>query len=194
MSSTMEPADLCDFLRDLDVSTILIEPKPKRDLLEKMFQSCQSVDCDHGLVNFRFVVVENEARELFGAALVEAVPDLDEQSAYRLKSLAFEAPQQIVLIIRLRNETIGLGTETLVVLQKAFSFVHSLRLLAKIQGFSTKWVAFNGLTDGLMSKLFHLERGESIVGWLDIGSDALNQNRLRSIRHYTQRLNFLEHR
>lgn len=193
MSNIIEPALLCDFLRNLDLSTILIEPKPNRDLLDKMFQACLPVDWDQESTRFRFVVIENEVREIFGAALVEAGRDLDEESAYRMKSLAFEAPQQIILIVRIMDATLGLKAETLVDLQKAFSFVHSLRLLARGYHYSTKWIAFNGESDGAMRELLQLDSGESMVGWLNIGSDALNQDRFCSFKRQSQRLTFLDH-
>jgi nitroreductase len=189
----MGPEEFCDFLRNLDVSTILIEPKPSRDLLEKIFQSCQSAGRSHGLVKFRFVVIENEARELFGAALVEASHDPDEKTAYRLKALAFEAPQQLVLIVHIKDSANGSRAGNLEVLQNAFSFVHSFRLLARDHGYSTNWVTFNGVSDGAMRKLLHLDSTESMIGWLNIGSDALNQNRPGSFKLPTQQLTFLDH-
>src|SRR6478736_7835336 len=98
----MSASEIYEFLAQRQSASTLIEPKPDRQTVENILHVGGTVP-DHGALKpYRFVVVEDEAREIFADAMVNAAIEakgaVDDKMKAKIKSKAYAAPMQIVII------------------------------------------------------------------------------------------------
>lgn len=168
----MTDTSFYNFLAQRQSASILIEPRPDRSTMEKILQVGGTVP-DHGALKpFRFVVVEGEAREKFADAMVnaavEAKGELDEKKRAKLKSKAYAAPLQVILVFSPEEDDKIPEWEQMA---SASCTGYALVLAANALGFGAVWKSFGFEPGSLMKETFQLQAHERILGWVNIGTE-----------------------
>ncbi|WP_141732563.1 nitroreductase family protein [Oligoflexus tunisiensis] len=177
----MSASEIYSFLAQRRSSSVLVEPRPDRDTVEKILQVGGTVP-DHGsLKPYRFVVVEGEGRETFADALVnaglEAKGSLEEKKQAKLKSKAYAAPMQIVIIFSPKeNEKIPEWEQ----MASASCTGYAMVLAANALGFGAVWKSFAFDPGSLMTRTFQLQARERVLGWVNIGTEKERERSSRS--------------
>ncbi len=168
----MSVSDFYQFLAQRRSASILVEPSPDQAQLEKILQVGGTVPDHGGLKPYRFAVVSGEGREKFAEAMVnaglEAKASLDEKKQAKLKSKAYAAPMQIVIIFSPQDDDKIPEWEQMAT---ASCTGYALGLAANALGFGAVWKSFGFEPGSLMKKIFHLENKERILGWVNIGTE-----------------------
>ncbi len=173
--------DVYQFLAQRQSGSILIEPKPSYQELQKILAIAGTVP-DHGALKpFRFIIIQNEARKKFGEALVNAAEEakgslLDEKTRPKIFAKAFAAPVLIVIIFSpVDSPRIPLWEQQ----ASASCTGYALDLAANSLGFGAVWKNFAYEPGHLMKQLCQLKPEEFMLGWVGIGTE---QERERSPR------------
>jgi nitroreductase len=159
----------------------LVAPGPTDDELALILQAATTVP-DHGnLRPWRFVVVRDGARDLFGDALAQAgAESLDEglergldkgsgEGAGRLAKLrtkAFVAPTLIVLIAVTKASPKVPPSEQR---SSAACTGYAMALAADALGLGAAWKTARFLKGARLSSLLALQPGEEVLGWVNVG-------------------------
>lgn len=162
-----------EFLAQRRSAAILIEPIPSRADLEKILAVAGTVP-DHGsLKPYRFVVVQGEARDRFGEALLNAVDEnrgspLDASARPKIKAKAFAAPLQILIVFSpVASEKIPDWEQ----MAAASCTGYALGLAANSLGFGAVWKSFGYDPGSVLKNLLKLEPQEKLLGWVNIGTE-----------------------
>lgn len=168
----MSASDFYQFLAQRRSASILVEPSPDPSQLEKILQVGGTVPDHGGLKPYRFVVVAGAGREKFAEAMVnaglEAKGALDEKKQAKLKSKAFAAPMQIVIVFSPQDDDKIPEWEQMA---SASCTGYALGLAANALGFGAVWKSFGFEPGSLMKQTFRLENNERILGWVNIGTE-----------------------
>lgn len=176
----MSASDFYQFLAQRRSASVLVEPCPDRSTVEKILQAGGTVP-DHGALKpYRFVVISGEGRDQFANAMVnaglEAKGSLDEKKQAKLKSKAFAAPMQVVIVFSPEEDDKIPEWEQMA---SASCTGYALVLAANSLGFGAVWKSFGFKEGSVMKELFQLRGNERILGWVNIGTE---KDRERSVR------------
>jgi nitroreductase len=168
----MSASDFYQFLAQRRSASILVEPCPDRSAVEKILHVGGTVP-DHGALKpYRFVVISGEGRDKFANAMVnaglEAKGSLDEKKQAKLKSKAFAAPMQIVIVFSPEEDDKIPEWEQMAA---ASCTGYALVLAANSLGFGAVWKSFGFHEGSVMKELFQLREKERILGWVNIGTE-----------------------
>lgn len=150
-------------------SSNLVEPGPTDAELALILQAAATVP-DHGnLRPWRFVVVRDDAREVFGDALAGAGAETlgaDDPRLGKLRRKAFVAPTLVVIISVTRPSPKVPPTEQR---DSAACTGYAMTLAAHSLGLGAVWKTAAFLTGERLTELFGLQPGEEILGWVNLG-------------------------
>lgn len=168
----MSASAIYSFLAQRQSAAILQEPKPDRKAVEDILQVAGSVPDHGGLRPYRFVVVQDEGRETFAAAMVNAAEEakgqIEDKQRAKIKAKAFAAPMQIVIIFSpAPSEKIPEWEQ----MASASCTGYALGLAANALGFGAVWKSFGFEPGSLMRKTFRLKEGERVLGWVNVGTE-----------------------
>ena len=176
----MSASDFYQFLAQRRSASVLVEPYPDRSAVEKILQVGGTAP-DHGALKpYRFIVISGDGRDKFAHAMVnaglEAKGSLDEKKQAKLKSKAFAAPMQIVIVFSPKEDDKIPEWEQMAA---ASCTGYALVLAANSLGFGAVWKSFGFKEGSVMKELFQLQRNERILGWVNVGTE---KDRERSAR------------
>lgn len=152
-------------------TALLLEgPGPTPEQLRKILQAA-TLAPDHKLQRpWRFIVVQGEARALFGEAHGRAAkerdPSLPPEGEAKLRGKPLRAPLLVVLIASPKP-----GTKVPVWEQHASmaAAAQNICLAANALGLGTAWKSSSLCDLAPVRKLFKMADHESCFGWIDIG-------------------------
>ncbi len=171
MSASNSKQDIYHFLVQRKSASILVEPQPDLEDLQKILQVGGTVPDHGGLKPYRFIVIEGDARHAFADAMVNSSEErkgtLDDKMKAKVKAKAFAAPLQIVIVFSpIENGKVAAWEQ----MAAASCTGYAISLAANALGFETVWKSF-GEPGSAMKKLFHLKDQEKVLGWVNIGRD-----------------------
>ena len=171
--SELSCSELYEFLAQRRSASILNEPKPGRDALEKILQVAGTVP-DHGsLKPYRFAVVEGDARDRFGEALVNAADEnrgspLESSAKTKIKAKAFAAPLQILIIFSpVESGKVPQWEQ----MASASCTGYAIGLAANALGFGAVWKSFGYDPGSALKSLLKLKPDEKLLGWVNLGTE-----------------------
>ena len=148
----------------------LFPPGPSADEIEAILAVATSVP-DHGSLRpWRFVVVRADAREVFGAALVDAAreadPGLDEGAAERIRAKAFVAPALIAVAARVDLTAKVPAWEQVA---SASCAGYAIALAAHRLGLGAIWKSAPVHHGAALEKVLDLTPDDRFLGWVNVG-------------------------
>jgi len=177
----MSVPEIYHFLAQRRSASILVEPKPDHGTIEKILQVGGTVPDHGGLKPYRFVVVEGDGREKFAQAMlnaaVEAKVVLDEKKQAKLKSKAYAAPMQVIIVFSPHDDDKIPEWEQMA---SASCTGYAVGLAANALGFGAVWKSFGFEAGSLMKQVFHMQKNERILGWVNIGTEKDRERSHRS--------------
>jgi len=151
-------------------TTALQPPGPDAAELEAILAAATTVPDHGGLRPWRFVVVDGDAREAFGAALAQAAkdarPDLDEAALARIQAKAFVAPTLIAVAARIDTTAKVPAWE-----QEASAACagFAIALAAHQLGLGAVWKSAPVHHGPAIEKLLDLAPTDRFLGWVNLG-------------------------
>jgi nitroreductase len=167
----------------------LIKPGPGCDELEAIVGAAGSAP-DHGALHpFRFIHVADESRhrlaEIFAEAKRRRLPNASPMLLDRERVKALTAPTLLVACARLREDMAEIPvSEQLVAVGAA---IQNLLLAAHALGFGAMLLSGGKTRDPLVRDAFGLGAGETLVGFISIGTIPASQSppkRRRAVEQY----------
>jgi nitroreductase len=151
----------------------LVDPAPDAEKLEAVLQAGLRAP-DHGRLRpWRFILVRNEARERLGDLLAEALAAREPAASAALiaseRDKAFRAPLVIIVVAAVTENHKIPAIEQVV---SAGAAAQNLLLAAHALGFGGMWRTGAAAYDERVKKGLGLKPGDSIVGFLYIGTHA----------------------
>lgn len=148
------------------------DPGPSDAQLDTILSVATTVP-DHGeLQPWRFVVVQGEERDAFGAALeaagVERNPGLDQAHRDKLRNKAFVAPAFVVIIFSPKPGKIDLWEQE----ASAASTGYAMALATHLVGLGAIWKSASVRTGSRLAQLFAMTESEALMGWVNVGTVA----------------------
>ena len=164
------PAALDAMLRRHSVSRFVDGALPTASELDLLLRAAATVP-DHGeLRPYRFVVAQGEGRAHFGSALaaagLEQNPSLPAGIQEKLRSKAFAAPTQILLIASPRA---GMKIPEWEQLVTASCTGFAITLAAFALGLGAIWKSAPFLEGAELTRVLDLAAGEKLLGWVNVG-------------------------
>ncbi|MCX6129004.1 MAG: nitroreductase [Proteobacteria bacterium] len=169
----MSSQDNFRFLVERQSASILIEPGPSHQDLQKILATAGTVPDHGGLKPYRFIVIQGAARDSFGESLINAAEEakgtrLDESVRVKIKAKAFAAPLQILIIFSPVEQPKIPDWEQMAA---ASCTGYAMDLAANALGFGSVWKNFAYGPGRMMKQLFQLQPSESVLGWINIGTE-----------------------
>jgi nitroreductase len=170
-SAPNQPTDaLLDLMLSRRSATVLEAPGPTESELARILSAVGTVP-DHGQLRpFRFAVVSDGGREVFGAALADAAlerkPGLSEQGLQGLRAKALRSPTIIVLIASPKPGKIEAWEQ----LATAACSGYAIVLAAHALGVGAMWKSVPFTRGKGLTELFGLGPTEEMLGWIHLGT------------------------
>ncbi len=175
MSHPTSPADagahpLLDFLYARRSASALGPPGPSDEQLKLILSAAGTVP-DHGQLRpFRFVVVSDGGRDVFGQALAAAAlehkPQLTPQALDAVRAKAQRSPTLIVLIVSPKPGKIEAWEQKAAAACSGFAIV----LAAHALGVGAVWKNVPFTRGQALTKLLGLGAEEEMLGWIHLGT------------------------
>jgi nitroreductase len=149
----------------------LQEPGPGPEHLDAIFRSAVRAP-DHGRRRpWRFIVIDGDRRERLGDVMVEIMkadkPDTPPDMLAREREKALRAPLIIVTVARVKTEDKIPEVEQLLSVGAA---AQNIMLAAHALGYGAMWKTGDVAYDERMKQALGLEPGDSIVGFIYVGT------------------------
>lgn len=147
----------------------LIEPAPKKDVLQNIFYAGMRAP-DHGAMQpWRFVVIENEGLERLSHVFLQAVTEDggDEAAKEKAHNAPFRAPLILAVIALCEDNPKVPKWEQIVA---AGCAVHAMQMAAVAQGFGGIWRTGSLTHHAAVRNAFHCREQDEIVGFLYLGT------------------------
>ena len=165
-------------------------PAPSPEHLDRILSAAVRAP-DHGrLAPWRFVVLENETRDVLADAMVEALkhkaPDSNEAALNAERAKVLRAPMIIVVAARVNPAHKVPEIEQVVAVGAA---VQNMLLAVHALGYGSMWKTGGGAYDPLVKKALGLESSDHIVAFLYLGTPAATgQPKIASLEGVVRRL------
>jgi len=165
--------DALELLHTRASAVKLQEPGPGADHLDAIFRSAVRAP-DHGRRRpWRFLVIANAHRERFGDVMAELLkadkPDTPPDMLQKEREKALRAPLIIVTVARIKADDKIPEVEQLL---SAAAAAQNIMLAAHALGYGAMWKTGDAAYDVRMKRALGLEAGDSIVGFIYIGTPA----------------------
>jgi len=164
--------DALDLLVNRRSASRLTEPAPAGDVLQNILHAGMRAP-DHGTLQpWRFVIVENEGRDRFGALLEQAARDgnLDEKAIAKAAAAPFRAPMIITVVAHCAESEKVPRWEQLL---SAGCAVMAMQMAAVAQGFNGIWRSGPWTDNARVREAFGCREQDAIVGFLYLGTPQL---------------------
>ena len=164
--------DALEALQTRVASPRLVEPAPKADELEQIYQAGLRAP-DHGMLRpWRFLVVEGEARKQLGELFVDCMEPESEEKRNKLLNAPLRAPLILVAVAEIQDhpkvppvEQIG---ATAAAIQNMSVAIHAL-------GYSSIWRTGAPAFDTRVKQALGFQEKDEIVGFLYIGTATVDR-------------------
>ncbi|MDH3220746.1 MAG: nitroreductase [Gammaproteobacteria bacterium] len=165
----------------------LTEPAPDDEQLQHILQAAMSAP-DHGrLYPYRFITIRGDARyrlsELFGRAVLQRDPDVDEIYLQKQKDKPLRSPLIVVVVASpIRSEKIPEIEQILC----AGAAAHNILLASNALGYGSIWLTGANAYDPMVCRELGLADSERIIGFIYIGTPQLEipPRQLPDVRDY----------
>lgn len=166
----MSAPSLLDAILQRRSAAGLRAPGPTREQLALLLRAATTVP-DHGMLQpYRFVVVEGEARTVFGDAIADAArearPELSTGLLDKARRKPFAAPALIVLIAAPRTDTVIPEWEQLA---SAACTGYAIVLAADALGLGAVWKSAAVVEGAAFRETLAMRPGERLLGWILLG-------------------------
>ena len=178
---------MIDFLCSRQSSPKLIAPAPSRLTLERVLQVAFTVP-DHGAIKpVHFVVCQDDGLTKLGelyesAAIAESMP---EKTVARAKSMPARAPMVIAVACCYQEHPKVPAIEQA---QSAACSVYAMQLALEGEGFSSMWRTGDFAYSDTVKQGLGFESQHEIIGFLYVGTAAMEKGERRSYSNYTQHI------
>ncbi|MDQ3035921.1 MAG: nitroreductase family protein [Myxococcota bacterium] len=151
------------------------EPAPEGEALDRILQVALRAP-DHGALRpWTVLLVRGEARERFGALMVEALrrrkPDVDEDELAREKKKSLRAPLLAIVVASVRPSAKIPDIEQVL---SAGCVAYGLEIAAQAEGFGAVWKTGAPAYDRWLHERLGLAEQDRIVGILYVGTPLEN--------------------
>jgi len=163
--------DALDLLQNRVSVTRLAEPAPTAVQLDVLFRAALRAP-DHGQLRpWRFLTVEDTARERLGELFVEALrlrqPEAGEDALRKARKMPLRAPLVVVAIARVLPHPKIPESEQVLAVACA---VHGLLLAAHAQGLGAVWRTGEFAYDRHVAQQLGLAENEQVLGFIYLGT------------------------
>ena len=146
-------------------------PAPDADQLEAILQTAMSVPDHGGLMPFRFLVIQGEARfnlsEVFEKAAISR--NLDPAAVAKQKKKPLRSPMMIIVIARITNNPVIPEIEQML---SAGVAAQHIQLACRSTGFGSIWLTGDNCYDLQVFEALGLDINEKIIGFMYVGTPA----------------------
>lgn len=149
----------------------LTTPAPSMQTLEHIAQAAMRVPDHNRLVPYRYVVIDEAAREVLGQRFEEAARrrGADDEKAARARSKAKKGPMLIAFVARTPEDPEVSREEML--LTAGASLGQFMQALA-LEGFGGIVLSGSVLEDEMLQKSFCSDPSEKVLAWITVGTPA----------------------
>lgn len=163
---------LLDLVMSRRSATLLTEPGPSREQLERILLAAGTVP-DHGLLRpYRFVVAEGEGRARFGDALASVAagrrPDAPPTLFEKVRAKAFRSPALVVLVASPKPGKIEIWEQNATAACAGYALV----LAAHALGVGAVWKSVPFTKGPALTEALGLSETEEMLGWVHLGTEA----------------------
>jgi thiosulfate/3-mercaptopyruvate sulfurtransferase len=179
--STTDPStDTLRLITERRSAPALTTPGPTDEQLRAILAAAASVP-DHGRLRpYRFVIVAGEARRRFGAALRAAAlaADADPVTVAKASRKPMFGPLQVVIIASPRaHATVPVWEQEVT----ASLTGYAMQLAAAALGVGAAWKSGHHLDEEPIRRLFDLEPGERLLGWVNLGTTTASDKPAKQV-------------
>lgn len=172
---------VADSLRNRITPAALTTPAPDEQTLRLAFEAAMAAP-DHGNVRaLRFILIERDRLEQFGAMLGEALkqrsPEADMQAVEREVAKARRSPLIVVAAAKLQDRR---GVPHIEQLLATAAAVQNFSSVLYARGFAATWKTGEPAYDPFVKQKLGLEPADAIVGFLYVGTPTTTPRRVRS--------------
>lgn len=150
----------------------LVEPAPDTHQLDLAFAAALTAPDHHRLKPTRFIVIQNEQRQAFGALLSDAIADLGESDPVqveRVKQHPMRAPLLVIAVTKVQDHP---KVPTFEQLLSSGAAIENFILSLQAQGFSCMWRSGAVVESGHLKHALGFAPQDYISGILYIGTAA----------------------
>ena len=150
----------------------LVEPAPDTHQLDLAFVAALTAPDHHRLKPTRFIVIQNEQRQAFGALLSDAIADLGESDPVqveRVKQHPMRAPLLVIAATKVQDHP---KVPTFEQLLSSGAAIENFILSLQAQGFSCMWRSGAVVESGHLKHALGFAPQDYISGILYIGTAA----------------------
>jgi len=165
--------DALDLLMTRESAMKLDSPAPSAEDLDRMFASAVRAP-DHGRLRpWRFVVIEGDKRERFGALMAEAMhrrdPGASEEMLSRERAKALRAPTIVAAAAHVQK---GHRIPEVEQIAAAAAATQNIMLAAHAMGYGAMWKTGEPAYDPAVKTALGLDAEDEIVGFLYLGTNT----------------------
>ena len=163
----MEALDLLQLRRS---SKKFGEMAPNPQQLEEILQAGLRAP-DHGrLKPYRFIVIEQQAREKYAEYLTQAAIEFEmgEEGLAKATKLATQAPMIIGVVAKITKEIAKVPAWEQMI--SAGCAAYAIELAANAQGFETCWISNKWVNGSALRQAFGCEEWDKVIGLIMLGS------------------------
>jgi len=148
-------------------------PAPAESVIKQALEAAVAAP-DHGRMRpWRFILIEGEARQAFGAVLADALkrrkPDATPPELEREAAKTMRSPLLIVVAAKLAERP---GIPQIEQMLATGAAVQNLALALHAQGYATAWKTGEPAYDPYVKTALGLDAGDAIVAFLYVGTPA----------------------
>lgn len=164
--------DVLEALNTRASAVRLDKPAPTREQMARILEAGTHAP-DHGkLAPWRFIVLENEARDILANAMIESIkakmPQAPEAEIERERAKVYRAP----VVVTVAAKTVDKGDKIPEIEQvlSAGAAAQNIFLAAHALGFGVMWKTGSAAYDPIVKRALGLEPQDHIVAFLYIGT------------------------
>ena len=155
----------------------LVEPAPDDAQLKQIIEIAMHAP-DHGRIQpYRFISIRGDARRklstVFGEAVKRRDPDVSDDYLKKQKDKPLRSPLIVVVVASLIESQKIPEIEQML---SAGAAAHNILLASKAMGFGSIWLTGDNAFDPYVFNALGLADNEKIIGFIYIGTDALDIN------------------
>jgi nitroreductase len=162
-----------DILKSRTTAKEFAAPAPAESVIKQALEAAVAAP-DHGRMRpWRFILIEGEARQAFGAVLADALkrrkPDATPPELEREAAKTMRSPLLIVVAAKLAERP---GIPQIEQMLATGAAVQNLALALHAQGYATAWKTGEPAYDPNVKAALGLDAGDAIVAFLYVGTPA----------------------
>lgn len=164
--------DVLDAINSRASAVRLDKPAPSREQMTKILEAGARAP-DHGkLAPWRFIVLENESRNILGKAMMESMkasmPGVSDADLERERAKVDRAP--VIVVVAAKTVDKGDKIPQIEQVLAAGAATQNVFLAANALGFGAMWKTGGAAYDPIVKRAVGLEAEDHIVGFVYVGS------------------------